>query len=79
MMIYCKAKEIKDNSAIYLFGNDIEDITGEAEFFSTFTEPQILKQPKTGSVPSGLLAKVVIKYKEQLTKGNFPEKMSFER
>lgn len=79
MMIYCKIKEKKDNSAIYLFGNDIEDITGEAEFFSTFTEPKIIKQPKTGSVPAGLLAKVVIKYKAKLTEGNFPEKMAFER
>lgn len=78
-MIYCKIKENKGNSAVYLFGNSINDITGEAEFYSTFTEPKIIKQPKTESIPVGSLAKIVIKYKAELTNGSFPEKMSFER
>ena len=79
MMIYCNIKENNGDSAIYLFGTDIEDITGEAEFYSTFTEPKILKQPKTGNASVGLLTKLVIKYKADLTQGKFPKKMAYER
>ena len=78
-MIYCNIKNKTEKSAIYLFGTDIEDITGEAEFYSTFTEPKILKQPKTSNVPAGWLSRLVVKYKESLVKGDFPEKMSYER
>lgn len=78
-MIYCNLKSKNDTSAIYLFGANIEDITGEAEFYSSYTEPKILKQPKTGDVPNIRLIKVLVKYKEELTKGHFPEKMSYER
>lgn len=78
-MIYCNIKNKTEKSAIYLFGTDIEDITGEAEFYSTFTEPKILKQPQTSNVPVGWLSRLVVKYKENLVKGDFPEKMSYER
>lgn len=79
MMIYCKLKENNDNSAIYLFGTDIDDITGEAEFYSSFTQPKILKHPQTGDVANSLLSKIVVKYTEDLLKGKFPDKMSYER
>lgn len=79
MMIYCKLKNIKGNTAVYYFGNKLDDITGEAEFYSSFTQPTILKQPTTGSVPEFLLSKIIIKYKEKLLNSNFPDKMSFER
>lgn len=77
-MIYCKLKENNGKSAIYLVGKTVSNISGEAEFYSTFKQPTILKQPKTEEISGNLLSKIVIKYKEKLLSGNFPEKMSFE-
>ena len=79
MMIYCNIKKKNDNSAIYLFGTSTNDITGEAEFFSTFTEPKIFKQPETRDVPLSQLSRIVVKYRSELTHGKFPERMSYER
>lgn len=78
-MIYCKLKEKHETFAIYQFGTDIEDMTGEVVFFASFIEPQIINQPDLTKVPNSWLNKVVIKYKEQLLIGSFPIKMSFER
>ena len=78
-MIYCNIKKNNVNSAVYLFGIDLEDMTGEVEFDSSFTEPKIIKQPDLSTVPVGWLSKIVVKYKEDLAKGNFPERMSYER
>ena len=78
-MIYCNLKEIKNNYAVYYFGIDLNNITGEVVFYSTLTEPRILKYPETGTVPRSWLSKIVVKYKNDLTKCNFPEKMSYER
>jgi len=79
MMIYCKLKKSNEASAVYMFGKTIDDITGEVEFYSTFTEPTVLKQPQTGNVPNRMLAMILVKYQERLQKADFPEKMSYER
>ena len=78
-MIYCNLKVNNGNSAIYLFGADTENITGEAILYSSFTEPTVLKQPENEELPVSMLVKIVIKYKEELAKGNFPSRMSYGR
>lgn len=78
-MIYCKLKKNDDVSAVYSFGKISSDITGEVEFRSMSKPPIVLKQPKNGNVPERWLAMIAVKYKEQLSKGIFPEKMSYER
>ena len=78
-MIYCKLKKRGDTSAIYLFGKTVGDITGEAEFYSSLAQPSVLKQPQNGTVPDRWLAMVAVKYQEQFEKGDFPEKISYER
>lgn len=78
-MIYCNLKNKTENSAVYSFGTTIEDITGEVEFYTDFTEPSILKQPSTGDVTVNMLNRLVIKYKSKFALGVFPDKLAYER
>ena len=78
-MIYFEIKEKHETFAIYKFGMTIEDMSGEVTVFSSFVEPQIIKQPTSMKVPNSWLNQVIVKYKEQLLNGAFPPKMSFER
>ena len=78
-MVYCSLKQKNDNSAVYLFGASLNDITGEVVFSTTFSTPQIIKQPKSISVPVSTLSKVAIKYRDEFSSGKFPNKLSYER
>lgn len=78
-MVYCNLKQKSDNSAIYSFGMSTDDITGEVVFYTEFTQPSILKQPKKEKANNIIMNKLVVKYKEQFSKGIFPNKISYER
>lgn len=77
-MVYCNLKELKDNSAIYYAGSDVNDISGEVEFFKNFKNPHIIKQPDTGKLHQSLVCNVAVKYKNKFSNGEFPEKVCYE-
>lgn len=78
-MVYCNLKQKNDSSAVYLFGTSLNDITGEVEFSTALTTPQISKHPKTAETSATMLTKIAIKYKEKFSRGEFPEKLCYER
>ncbi|MBQ7118491.1 MAG: hypothetical protein IJN88_09800 [Clostridia bacterium] len=77
-MIYCNLKQKDKNSAVYFFGTEIEDITGEVEFYTDFSQPKILKQPLKNEVKANIFNKILIKYKKDFVKGIFNQKISYE-
>lgn len=78
-MVYCKIKQQKEHSAVYMFGVTTKNITGEVEFYSELKSPTLLKQPNSCEVSQSVLLMLAVKYKNMFTKGEFPEKISYER
>lgn len=78
-MVYCNLKQNNNDSAIYFFGMSTDDITGEVVFYANSIQPSILKQPTNGNATNITMNKLVVKYKEQFSKGIFPNKISYER
>jgi len=78
-MVYCTLKKKSSDSAVYYIGCSLEDINGEVEFFAKSINPRILQQPKENNVSSSMLTKLAVKYKDKFLKGEFPDKISYER
>lgn len=78
-MVYCNLKQKNKESAVYTFGVAPNDVTGEAEFHSDMRKPTILKQPETGNVPGWILTRLLVKYKDKIENGIFPDKLCYER
>ena len=78
-MVYCNLKQIKNNSAVYFVGTSTDDITGEVEFFQKPKNPIIIKQPKSNDLYLSIVCNVAVKYRNIFLKGEFPEKVSYER
>ena len=78
-MVYCNLKKKNSDSAIYSFGMSTDDITGEVIIYKASIQPSILKQPTKGTATHITINRLVVKYKEQFSKGIFPSKISYER
>lgn len=77
-MIYCKLRKKQKDSALYDIGATVNDITGQALFYSDGKNPQVIKQPEKYAVRDAALVRVAVKYKKKLADEKFPEKMSVE-
>lgn len=78
-MVYCDLIERKANSAIYAFGTQIGNVTGEAEFYAGYKTPSIIRQPDGENISLQKLMRVVGIHYRNFEKGVFPEKISYER
>lgn len=78
-MVYCNLKEIKNNSAIYFVGTSTDDITGEVEFFKKPKNPVIIKQSSSNDLYLSMVSNIAVKYRNIFSKGEFPEKVCYER
>ena len=77
-MVYCQMKENKGDSAIYMIGTTVEDMTGEVVFYKGQREPELLKQANEDPVRPRHLARIYGKYIRDFAKGNFKEKLAYE-
>lgn len=80
-MVYCKKKQEENNSAIYSYGHDIYNMTGEVRFLLIKDEIQteFIKYPEQDQLKEYGISKIVYKYIDTLLQGVFPEKMAYER
>ena len=79
MMVYCKlmSHDGHDN-ATYAFGSYTGNMTGKITFFSGGRIPIIEKQPEGGPVSKLWIGKLMYKYRDSLSTGDFRENMAYE-
>lgn len=78
LMVYCKLKEKRKDSAVYDIGASVEDMTGQVVFYRDLREPEIIKQPEKESIRMQAIARVYGKYRAAFASGEFKEKLSYE-
>ena len=80
-MVYCKKKHEENNTAIYDYGHDINNMTGEVRLWVDKDEvhTEVSKYPDKDQLKEYGISKVVYKHIDTLSKGVFPEKMAYER
>ena len=78
-MVYCNLKQKGEKSAIYYYGATTDDITGEVEVYAAAVSPVIIKPPHEGGVTNSALIRLAIKYEERFMRGEFPEKIAYQR
>lgn len=78
-MVYCDLIKCTGDSAIYAFGVNIANVTGEVEFFSQLRAPRIIRQPKGENVSVERVARVAHKYKAKFAAGEYPGRVAYER
>lgn len=80
-MIYCRKKQEGDHFAIYDYGHDVNDLTGEVCFSvkGSKLRTDIIKQPEMDSLGEYGVSKVAYKYMNTMLNGVFPDKMAYER
>lgn len=77
-MIYFKKVETTDKGVIYRFGNDISNITGLIMLKPNSLQYDIISYPNNETISDRIIAKLLIKYKENLLKGEYKDKMAYQ-
>lgn len=80
-MIYCKKKQKGHHFAIYDYGHDTNNMTGEVRFSIKDGQIQtdVIKYPDNDNLEEYGISKVVMKYINALQSEDFPDKMAYER
>ena len=77
-MVYCNYKSHTDNYAVYAYGGEPSDITGEIRFNIDESSFEIIKEPENSIVYVRSLMRLFNKYKKNFSNKEFNEKLSYE-
>ena len=77
-MVYCKLKERIKDGALYLYGGETDDLTGEIKFANDGKSFDIIKEPQKSDVYLRSLNRLFGKYKAEFSQGKFEDKLSYE-
>lgn len=77
-MVYCKLLSKGEKYISYSIGALYDDLTGEIRIDTDGAGYEIIKQPKNEDVHSLFISKMLIKYQPLFSRGEAPEKMSYE-
>ena len=76
--IVCSRISINGDHARYQFGPSPENMTGLVRIYPQAPRFAVEQQPIGQAIPDSLLVRVWLKYREQISKGAFPEKMAVQ-
>jgi len=77
MNFYCKLIVKNTESAEYAVGSSLDHLDGIVRFYAEEHKPEIIKLWDDAALLRERIYSVNRKYREQLAKGEFPERMSY--
>ena len=77
-MVYCRLKEIINDKALYDCGKTTSNMTGIIEVYKDGRSPKVIKEPDGEHLRYTYVYAAYKKKQDAISRGEFPDKLSYE-